>query len=85
MYITYEESHLSFPCCQVFSLLMELRSEDQVLTPLLTLLLGEPEVQQTSSDFVMIELVYQTPDFNGKWAKPLLEWMLYFSNSLIAI
>ena len=52
---------------QVFSLLMEIRSEDQVLTPLLTLLLGEPEVQTTSSDFVMIELVYQTPDFNGRY------------------
>lgn len=44
---------------------MQLRSEDQVLTPLLMILLGEPEVRTTSSDFVVIELIYATPDFNG--------------------
>lgn len=45
---------------------MQLRPEEQVLTPLLSLLLGEPEVQTTTTDFIIIELVYQTPDFCGE-------------------
>jgi len=46
---------------------MQLRSEEQVLSPLLKMLLGEPEVKQADTEFVMIELVYHTPDFNGRF------------------
>ncbi|XP_067939860.1 uncharacterized protein [Watersipora subatra] len=61
---------------QVLSLLIQLRSEEQVLTPLLTIILGEPGVQAPNSDFVMIELIYETPDFSA----PISEKQMMLTN-----
>ena len=69
--------YISWHLLQVFSLLMELRGEEQVLTPLLTILLGEPEVQTTSTDFVLIELIYETPDFSGLFYFRFLYFKMY--------